>query len=116
MMQFGDILSNLLEDRDLSQKQFAHALNLAPSTVSNYVQNTRQPDFEILCRIAKYFNVSTDYLLDHRSGNEHSPLESELICIFRTLTPEQQRIYIEQGKVFSKLNQKEKESSSKQIS
>lgn len=115
-MRFGDILKALLEDNNLTQKRFSSDMNLAASTVSSYVQNTRQPDFEILCRIAKYFNVSTDYLLDHRSGNEHSPLESELICIFRTLTPEQQRIYIEQGKVFSKLNQKEKESSSKQIS
>lgn len=115
-MQFGDILKKLLEENNLTQKQFAAALNLAASTVSSYVQNTRQPDFEILCRIANFFDVSTDYLLDYHPKAKSSPLEAELLRIFRTLTPEQQSIYIEQGKVFSKLNQKEKEISSKQIS
>lgn len=115
-MQFGDILKKLLEENNLTQKQFAAALNLAASTVSSYVQNARQPDFEILCRIAKFFDVSTDYLLDYHPKAKSSPLESELLRNFRTLSPEQQSIYIEQGKVFSKLNQKEKETSSKQIS
>lgn len=101
-MQFGDVLKNLLADNDLTQKQFAIALNLAPSTVSSYVQNTRQPDFNILCRIANHFNVSTDYLLDYHPCYSASPLEAELLRVFRTLTPEQQKIYIEQGKAFTK--------------
>lgn len=101
-MQFGDILNNLLSDNDLSQKQFATALNLAPSTVSSYVQNTRQPDFTILCRIAKYFDVSTDYLLNFHPTYNEGPLEAELLRVFRTLNPEQQKIYIEQGKAFKK--------------
>lgn len=115
-MKFGEILKNLLEDSDLTQKQFAKDLNLAASTVSSYVQNTRQPDFEILCRIANYFNVSTDYLLDYHPNTKSSPLEAELLHIFNILTPEQQKIYIEQGKAFTKLNHKKKEELSKQIS
>ena len=115
-MKFGDILKNLLEDNDLTQKQFAKDLNLAASTVSSYVQNTRQPDFEILCRIAEYFKVSTDYLLDFHPEIKSSPLDAELLHIFHNLTPEQQKVFIEQGRVFYKLNTKEKSELSKQIS
>lgn len=115
-MKFGDILKNLLEDNDLTQKQFAKDLNLAASTVSSYVQNTRQPDFEILCRIAQYFNVSTDYLLNFHPETNNSALEAQLLHIFRNLTDEQQIVYLEQGRVFYKLNVKEKDASSRQIS
>ena len=38
-MLFGDILRNLLEERNLSQKQFAEELKIAPSTLGNYIRN-----------------------------------------------------------------------------
>ena len=36
-MNFGDILRELLEDRDLSQKQLADDLSISASAVGNYV-------------------------------------------------------------------------------
>ena len=102
-MQFGDILRNLLEEKDITQKQFAVALNMAPSTISSYVQNTRQPDFEILCRIASFFKVSTDYLLGYANEENTNHLENELLRVFRSLNTEEQKIYIEQGKAFHKI-------------
>jgi transcriptional regulator with XRE-family HTH domain len=33
------------------------------STITNYEQNDREPDYETLIKIAKYFEVSLDYLL-----------------------------------------------------
>lgn len=101
-MLFGDILRNLLEEKNITQKQMASDLNIAASTLGNYIRNTREPDFATLCRIAAYFGVSTDYLLDYHPSYNISPLESELLRVFRTLTPEQQKIYIEQGKAFKK--------------
>ena len=38
------------------------------STIGGYVQNSSEPDFETLKRLAKYFDVTTDYLLDYHSG------------------------------------------------
>ena len=101
-MKFGDVLRLLLDEHNLSQKEFAKTLNLAASTISSYVQNVRQPDFETLCQIAAYFNVSTDYLLSYNSSST-SDLEGELLRVFRTMSPQEQKIYIEQGKAFYKL-------------
>lgn len=101
-MLFGDILRNLLEEKNITQKQMAADLNIAASTLGNYIRNTREPDFATLCRIAGYFCVSTDYLLDYHPSYNISPLEAELLRVFRTLTTEQQKIYIEQGKAFKK--------------
>ena len=63
-MSFGDHLRTLLEERSMTQKELAHHLNIAPSTVGSYVQNTREPDFSTLKSLAAYFHVSIDYLLD----------------------------------------------------
>lgn len=108
-MNFGDKLRNLIEEKDITQKELASRLNIAPSTVSSYVQNTREPDFETLKSIASFFDVSTDYLLDFGTGDTITRQECELLRIFRTLLPEQKEVCIEQCKVFVKLNNKNKE-------
>lgn len=48
----------------LSQSQLAEKLGLAPSTVGNYEQGTRIPDYETLELIADFFNVNMDLLFD----------------------------------------------------
>ena len=110
-MRFGDILRNLLEERNLSQKQLSLDLNIAVSTLGNYIRNLREPDYETLKKIAAYFGVTTDYLLSHQSGPTVSPLENELLRIFRSLSEEQQELYVEQGKAFIVQNHKKGKSS-----
>lgn len=105
-MLFGDILQELLEKREITQKQLAEHLNMAPSTISNYVQYSREPDFETLRQLADFFDVSIDYLLDHRTKKANDRSEDELLTAYRSMTPEQQRIYLEQGKVVVWLNSK----------
>ena len=106
-MNFGDVLRSLLEERNISQKKLAIDLNIAPSTIGGYVQNSSEPDFETLKRLAKYFDVTTDYLLDYRSGKADTHEEDDLLRIFRSLSVEQKELYLEQGKVFVRLNQRE---------
>ncbi|MDR0859032.1 MAG: helix-turn-helix domain-containing protein [Oscillospiraceae bacterium] len=101
-MTFGDILNSLLENTGLSQKQLAAELNLAPSTLGHYVRDEREPDYKTLKQIAEYFNVSTDLLLDCHTVKSETYSEAELLRVFRTLSPEHKRIYIEQGKAFGK--------------
>lgn len=107
-MKFSNKLRNLIEERNLTQKKVANDLNIAPSTMGGYVQGSSEPDFETLKRIAEYFNVSADYLLSMKSINCSSSYEDELIRVFRSLTNEQQRIFIEQGKVFIRNNESKK--------
>lgn len=106
-MTLGEKLRILLEERDMTQKEMAAKLNIAASTMGSYVQNTREPDFATLKLLAKFFNVSTDYLLDYSSEKTAGHQEDELLRIFRSLSPEQKSICIEQCRVFVKMNHKE---------
>lgn len=120
-MRFGEILRELIEQHDMSQKELAQILNITPAALGNYIHNTREPDYKILLRIAEYFNVSTDFLLHHTTPSSLSHDEELLLHIFRSLTPEQKEFYLEQGKIFIKqnnkktlfLSQKENDSASK---
>lgn len=111
-MQFGDVLRELLEEKEMSQKQLADELNLLAPTLGRYIRNEREPDIETIKTIAKYFNVSTDYLLDFHTGKTHSHMEDELLRVFRSMTLEQQDIFVEQGKAIERINKNEKTKSS----
>ncbi len=108
-MDFSCKLRSLIEERNLTQKQVAKDLNIAPSTMGGYVQGSSEPDFETLKILAIYFEVTTDYLLNMRTNKTNDSLEDELLRVFRSMTTEQQGLYIEQGKVFVRANNIRKE-------
>lgn len=109
-MYFGDILRELLEERNITQKDLAKDLNLAPTTLGNYIRNIREPDYSTLKRIADYFHVSTDYLLDFHPHTLTSHEDEHVLQIFHSLTPDQKELYIEQGKLFIKQNNRKRTS------
>ena len=77
--------------------------------MGGYVQGSSEPDFETLKRLARYFDVSTDYLLNVQSNKCNNLVEDELLRVFRSMTAEQQHLFIEQGKVFLRANKIYKE-------
>ena len=56
-------IRNLREDRDLSQKDMAAYLNCTQVCYSYYEIGKRDIPTEVLIKLAKFYNVSTDYLL-----------------------------------------------------
>lgn len=65
-MSFGRRLRDLREDHDLTQKEVAAIISVSPRMVSFYESGEHFPrDESILIKLADYFHVSTDYLLDH---------------------------------------------------
>ena len=98
-VSLGEILRNLLDESDITQKQLADNLNIGASTLGNYIQDIREPDYNVLKDLADYFGVTTDYLLEHRTKNSSSAHEDELLRIFRTLSLDHQELLIEQGKL-----------------
>lgn len=92
-MSFGDRLLEVLEEKGITQKDFASTLNIAASTLNGYIRNNRQPDFELVKNIARILNVSIDYLFDYNgNGFNLTSKELSLITKMRTLKNEQQEI------------------------
>ena len=56
-------LKDLREDRDIRQKTVAEYLHIGQNTYSQYENGQRQLPISVLIKLAKYYNVSTDYIL-----------------------------------------------------
>ena len=56
-------IRDLREDRDLTQKQMAEMLHLSQSTYSRYESGALDIPSSVLISLAKFHNVSVDYLL-----------------------------------------------------
>ncbi len=63
MENFGERIKNLREERNLTQSALAKELNVDKSTIAKYETNSISPSCQMLIILAKYFSVSTDYLL-----------------------------------------------------
>jgi len=63
----GDKIKELRIKNNLSQAELAKILNVTTGTIGHYEINDRTPGIDIIIKIADYFNVSVDYLLDRIS-------------------------------------------------
>lgn len=62
-MIVGERLQELRKDKGLSQKELAAILGIKPKTLSAYEREVANPSDEIKVKIARYFNISLDYLM-----------------------------------------------------
>lgn len=77
---FAERLKEILEDKDVSQARLAKSMETTPQAISSYVKGKTTPDYDMLCNIAEYFGVTTDYLLgvSHTLSNEESSILEEM--------------------------------------
>ncbi|OZB97653.1 hypothetical protein CJP46_00295 [Paenibacillus sp. XY044] len=62
-MNYGNRISELREQKGLTQEALSITLGISRAALSHYEKNRRKPDFDTLSRLADYFQVSVDYLL-----------------------------------------------------
>lgn len=63
MNKFSKKLKELRDDNNLLQKQLASELGVSQVTIARWETGVREPSFDDLIKIAKYFGVTTDYIL-----------------------------------------------------
>jgi DNA-binding XRE family transcriptional regulator len=61
--KFNEKLKELRKEIQLLQKQLASDLGVTQVCVAKWETGTREPSLDMLIKLAKYFNVTTDYLL-----------------------------------------------------
>ena len=84
----GDRLKVLRASRKLTQEELAEKIGVTRGTYAHYEINKRQPDYDTLVKIAKFFDVSTDYLI---SGHNNITIAGQQI----DLTEEEYKIFEE---------------------
>lgn len=96
-MTFGQNLKYLREIHHVKQDDLAAYLKVTRSAIAGYETRGKQPDYEKLIQIAKYFNVSVDYLLTGKQTDASAPSQDhlphtriqdhELLATYQALSP-----------------------------
>ncbi len=63
MNTFNKLIKELRKDLGKTQKEIAEILGISTTCYAGYEQGGHEPCFEILVKLSRYFDVSTDYLL-----------------------------------------------------
>lgn len=106
-MTFGQRLKSLMEERNLTQRRLSAELNIAISTLNGYANDYREPDFKTLMELARFFHVSTDYLLGNTDvagpvDISRTPGAQRLFHYYKQLDPQMQALLIDQAKILVK--------------
>lgn len=101
-MDIVDRIFELANKKYQEQRDFAHALNIAPQRVSEWRRRKSESYMKRLPQIADVLGTSVEYLL---TGDEKKPAdqpangrEAEFVQLFGRLTPEQQSLVLAQLK------------------
>ncbi|MCL2370555.1 MAG: helix-turn-helix domain-containing protein [Firmicutes bacterium] len=62
-MRFAERLKELRIEESLTQYKLAQILRVDKTTIRNWEKGTNETDFATLMKLAKFFEVTTDYLL-----------------------------------------------------
>lgn len=83
---FNQNLRRIRESKKISQIEMAKKLQIPVTTYRNYENTSRQPDFEVLMKIASILEVSVDKLIGNHSEEGYY---SDLFHRIRTLPKSQ---------------------------
>lgn len=67
-MAINNIIKELRENKKISMAKIAEALEIPKGTYASYEYGQREPNIEMINKLANYFNVTTDYLLGRETG------------------------------------------------
>lgn len=62
-MKLGEMIQHLRKEKGYSQEEFAKLLKIGRSTLANYEQCKRNPNYDTIEKIAKELNVNPAYLM-----------------------------------------------------
>lgn len=62
-------LKQIRREKNLTQQKVALDLNITREALSYYESGKREPSFQLLIQMSKYFGVSIDYLITGKDFN-----------------------------------------------
>ena len=109
-MDYVTRAKNQIADSDIKQKKLAQEFHVSEAALSNYLTGRSDMPVDILVKIARYFDLSMDYLVG-LSDEPHPPMtlnhsEQQIIRDFRALSPTQRELILHNIRFMLEQNQK----------
>lgn len=78
-------LKELRKEKGLTQEELANKLFLSQNGYSSYENGRTEPNIDILCRLADYYNVSLDYLVGRERIDDIGYLNQEQTTLVKII-------------------------------
>ncbi len=97
-------INELRKERNVSQKELASYLNVSQAQISKYESGLNEPDISTLIKIADFFQISIDDLLEHNYAKT-SYTSNELVKMIELCSPSEKLLIQNMIILLSKKNQ-----------
>lgn len=109
-MNYGARAKDWITDHDIKQKKLAQEFHVTEAMLSNYLNGRNDISVELLVKIARYFQLTMDYLVG-LSEDSDPPMyltkeERDLIGTYRLLPQEQRGIIVQNIRSIQEQNQR----------
>lgn len=81
-MSFGNNLKKIRQDNGLTQEELAKKINTSRSNIANYENDKNMPSVDILEKISKALDCSTDFLLGKNEKNEFDKIKYYMCPVY----------------------------------
>ena len=108
-MMINEMMKKLRIERGYSQKELGDLLGVSKQAISMYERGERKPDIDMLYRLSQIFSCDMyalcGYDSPHKKSSPDEPKLSEgekmLVDMFRAIPEEQQKVFLEMGRVYA---------------
>ena len=87
---FGEKLKELRKGKNITQTEFAAEMQVTKGAVGMWETNKRTPDIDTLKRIAQYFGISVDELLENGNADSKAA-NSDMPAIYFSIAQNAQK-------------------------
>ncbi len=95
---FGKRVEFLLDLKEIQKQDLAAAINVSPTTISNYINDNRKPDLNTLAKIADYLNVNSDFLL-MRTNDYQTYISKEIDGNIVEITFDDEKLHLTENQI-----------------
>ena len=86
-MVCGKKIAALRKSKNMTQEELGKVLSVSYQAVSKWERDESLPDFEMMTRIAKYFDVSLNYFADEENPAPETPVEAPAAPVVEQAVP-----------------------------
>jgi transcriptional regulator with XRE-family HTH domain len=91
VLMLGDKIKQLRLELNLTQEELAKKVGITTASIGMYETNSRKPSYDVLKKIANYFKVSHDYLLEEDHTQIDEPEVRAIQRAAKNMTPQDRK-------------------------
>ena len=80
-MHIIDKILSLIKEKNITASKLSEDIDISSGLISQWKKRLQNPSFDVIVKIADYFDVSIDYLPDRANGMSRANWTKKMRCV-----------------------------------